>query len=63
MTKTLNRHKTKMSLNIKDEIEKDTKKRIKKVMISNKRSVINSHSEAIKKTMHKDNQINNINLV
>lgn len=63
MTKTLNKHKTKMSLNIKDEIEKDTKKRIKKVIISNKRSVINNHSEAIKKTIHKDNQINNINLI
>lgn len=60
MTKTLNKERINKSDNITEAKDKETRKRIKKVMISNKRRVMSSHSENIKKAIDKKSQITNI---
>jgi hypothetical protein len=59
MTKTLNKERINKSDNITEDKDKETRKRIKKVMISNKRRVMSSHSENIKKATDRKSQITN----
>ena len=59
MTKTLNKDRTSRSDNIIEDRDKDTRKRMKKVIISNKSRVISSHSEDIKKATDKKSQTTN----
>jgi len=57
ITKTLNKDRISMSDNITEERDRETRKRMKKVIISNKRRVINNHSENIRKATDKKSQI------
>ena len=62
ITKTLNRERMSKSDNMIEDRDKDTRKRMKKVIISNKRRVMSSHSENIKKATDKNSQITSITL-
>ena len=63
ITKTLNRERTSKSESMIEDKEKDTRNRIKNVMISSKRSVIRSHSENIRKAKDRRSQIVSTNSV
>ncbi len=59
ITNTLKSDKTSKSDNMKLERQKDTMKRIKKVIISSSRRVIRSHSEKTKKATERRSQMVN----
>jgi hypothetical protein len=56
ITKTLNKARTNISDNRREDKEQETRKRIKNVIISSKRRVIKSHSESMKKARTNKNK-------
>jgi hypothetical protein len=60
ITKTLNKARTNISDNRREDKEQETRKRIKNVIISSKRRVIKSHSESMKKARTNKSQASSI---
>jgi hypothetical protein len=60
ITKTLNKARTNISDNRREDKEQETRKRIKNVIISSKRRVIKSHSESMKKARTNKSQTSSI---
>lgn len=56
ITKTLNKERTSKSESMTEERKKETKNRMKKVMISSNNKVISNHSENIRKATERRSQ-------